>query len=55
MKKKKLVEQAKYAVTEACAMCMADNMPGFSRDKEEMYCSRCHVKRLLEMLREAEK
>lgn len=53
MKKSKLIEQAKYATTEACFMCMADNMPGFSRDKEQMYCNKCHVKKLIEMLKTA--
>lgn len=53
MKKSKLIEQAKYATTEACFMCMADNMPGFSRDKEAMYCNKCHVKKLIEMLKTA--
>ena len=52
MKKSKLIEQAKYATTEACFMCMADNMPGFSRDKEQMYCNKCHVRKLADMIRE---
>lgn len=55
MKKSKLIEQAKYATTEACFMCMADNMPGFSRDKEKMYCEKCHVRKLVEMIQECEK
>ena len=54
MKKSKLIAQAKYATTEACFMCMADNMPGFARDKEEMYCKKCHVRKLTEMLKEAD-
>lgn len=54
MKKRKLIEQAKYATTEACFMCMVDNMPGFSRDKEKMYCEKCHVRKLVEMVKEAE-
>ena len=54
MRKRKLIEQAKRATVEACFMCMADNMPGFSRDKEEMYCQKCHVRKLTKMLKEAD-
>jgi hypothetical protein len=50
MKKKALIEQAKYATTEACVMC--DTMVPVWRQPKSGGCKQCHVGKLIKMIKE---
>ena len=50
---KKLIEQAKYACCEACVVC--DNHCPKDRLPRKNGCDKCHVGKLIEMIKEIER